>query len=279
MDVGYLGAFLGGLLSLLSPCSALLLPAFFAYAFTDPGRLVARTGVFYLGLVTTLVPMGVLAGTVGALLVAHRGALLTTAALVVVVLGLLQVTGVPLPGVPRVAGDGSAHDGTGRPWTVYVLGLAYGVAGACTGPILGSVLMLAAAGAGPAYGALLLAVYAAGMALPLLLLALAWKRWSGPLRRVLAPRVLTVGSWQNSWHALVAGALSVALGVLLLVLARDPEIPGLLPLPTQYRIESGAARLGASVPDVVVLAAVAVLALAAVGVRTWRAHARARVTR
>ena len=55
-DVGYLAAFLGGLLALLSPCSALLLPSFFAYAFTGRGRLLAHTGVFYLGLAATLVP-------------------------------------------------------------------------------------------------------------------------------------------------------------------------------------------------------------------------------
>ncbi len=34
-QIGLLGAFLGGVLALLSPCSALLLPSFFAYAFTD----------------------------------------------------------------------------------------------------------------------------------------------------------------------------------------------------------------------------------------------------
>jgi cytochrome c biogenesis protein CcdA len=58
LDVGYLAAFLGGLLALISPCSALLLPSFFAYAFGGPTRMLARTGVFYLGLVIVLVPLG-----------------------------------------------------------------------------------------------------------------------------------------------------------------------------------------------------------------------------
>ena len=38
-DVGYVAAFAGGLLALLSPCGALLLPSFFAYAcllYTSP---------------------------------------------------------------------------------------------------------------------------------------------------------------------------------------------------------------------------------------------------
>lgn len=57
MDIGLLGAFLGGVLTLLSPCSAMLLPAFFSYAFADPRELLTRTGVFYLGLITSLVPL------------------------------------------------------------------------------------------------------------------------------------------------------------------------------------------------------------------------------
>ena len=43
-DVGYVAALVGGVLALLSPCGALLLPSFFAYAFDSSGRLLARTG-------------------------------------------------------------------------------------------------------------------------------------------------------------------------------------------------------------------------------------------
>jgi cytochrome c biogenesis protein CcdA len=49
IEIGYLAAFLGGVLTLLSPCGALLLPSFFAYAFDRPGVLLSRTGVFYAG--------------------------------------------------------------------------------------------------------------------------------------------------------------------------------------------------------------------------------------
>lgn len=62
-DIGYFAAFLGGLLALVSPCSALLLPAFFAYSIDSASRLLARTGIFYAGLATTLVPLGAAART------------------------------------------------------------------------------------------------------------------------------------------------------------------------------------------------------------------------
>src|SRR5690625_7461849 len=96
MEVGLLGAFLGGLLTLLSPCSAMLLPAFFSYAFTGTKELVARTGVFYLGLATSLVPLGVLAGTLGAFVTEHRFTFVTVSSLIVIVLGALMLLNVPI---------------------------------------------------------------------------------------------------------------------------------------------------------------------------------------
>src|SRR5690625_6761763 len=79
MEVSYLVALVRGVLALLSPCAALLLPAFFAYAFSSPGKLLARTGIFYLGLLTTLIPLGVGIAGLGKLLSQHRSALITGA--------------------------------------------------------------------------------------------------------------------------------------------------------------------------------------------------------
>src|SRR5215203_806274 len=72
-----------GLLSLLSPCSALLLPAFFAYAFQSRGELVGRTAVFYLGLCATLVPLGMGISAASALVYGHRSTLITVSGLLI----------------------------------------------------------------------------------------------------------------------------------------------------------------------------------------------------
>ncbi|MGW0460254.1 cytochrome c biogenesis CcdA family protein [Streptomyces tendae] len=264
MDIGYLGAFLGGVLSLLSPCSAMLLPAFFAYAFSTPSTLIARTGAFYLGLITTLVPLGVFAGTIGAFLSTNRSSFLTVVAGIVFVFGIVQFAGLPVPGlVPRR----SKSSATGSAWTVYVLGTAYGVAGACTGPILGSVLVVAAAGATPLYGAILLALYAVGMALPLLALALGWKRWSRRLHAFLTPREVRIGRWTNSWNAIIAGSLSILLGLVMLLIAQDPEAGGLVPIAIEYQIEISIQKFAQDVPNSAVFGVVTGIAIPVV---LWR---------
>src|SRR5690625_42477 len=75
-DVSLIAALLAGVLALLSPCSALLLPSFFAYAFASRTALVARTLVFYVGLALSLVPLGLGSATVSQLFGGHRRVLL-----------------------------------------------------------------------------------------------------------------------------------------------------------------------------------------------------------
>lgn len=256
-DIGLVGAFFGGLLTLLSPCSVLLLPAFFSYAFTGLGAMASRTALFYLGLITTLVPLGLLAGGFGSLIAGNRDVLIVVASLVVILLGLIQVLGVPVPGLAR-AGRVSGTSGL----AVYLLGTVYGVAGICAGPILGSVLALAAIGGSALYGGIVLLVFAAGMVLPLFVLALLWERIPG-LQGLLRPRELRIGRWRNTWTAVIGGLVTVALGVLLLATDGTLAAPGLLDATSQVNLEAQVLSGARQIPDVVVVV-VAALVLAAV---------------
>ena len=265
MDIGYIGAFLGGILSLLSPCSVMLLPAFFAYAFTSPAKLLSRTGVFLLGLLVTLIPLGVFSGLFGSLLGENRGVLITTVAVLVIAVGLIQLLGVPVPGISRV--QRADADSTSA-ISVFLLGAVYAVAGVCTGPILGSVLMVASLGGSPLYGAILLAVYALGMAMPLLILALLWRRFGAKTMGWMRPRELRIGRWRNSWTMIITGTLSIALGVLLLVTDGTANLGGLVGIDTQFALESSVSSMSAAVPDwwfavgaLVVLAAISTVLL------------------
>lgn len=243
MNLSLLGAFLGGVLTLLSPCSVMLLPAFFAYAFTSPGALLARTGVFFAGLAAALVPLGLLAGTLGAWVNRFRFELVTVASVVVIVLGLVMLLGVPLPGLVRQRGARSASAAS-----VFALGTVYGLAGVCAGPLLGAALTFAAFGGDPLFGGLVLLVFAAGMVVPLLLLALLWNRVPA-VQRLVRPRELVIGRWRNAWTNVIGGALTAAIGVLLLVTRGTTSLGGLLGATEQARLESTVMLATAGVPD------------------------------
>jgi cytochrome c biogenesis protein CcdA len=212
VEVSFLASFLGGLLSLLSPCSALLLPAFFAYAFQSRVELVGRTAVFYLGLCATLVPLGMGISAVSSLVYGHRSTLITVSGLVIIVFGVVQIVGGGFAFGPverlrgRIRGDSLV--------TTFCLGAVYGFAGFCSGPILGAVLTVAASSGSALRGAGLLATYAAGMAAPLFLMALLWDRLDLGHRRWLRGRELSLGRLRFHTTNLFSGLMFAAIGVM-----------------------------------------------------------------
>lgn len=254
MNLSLLGAFLGGVLTLLSPCSVMLLPAFFAYAFTSPGALFARTGVFFAGLATALVPLGMLAGTLGAWVNRFRFELVTVAAVVVIVLGLVMMLGVPVPGLARQRGAQSASIAS-----VFALGTVYGLAGVCAGPMLGAALTFAAFGGNALFGGVVLLVFAFGMVVPLVLLALLWNRLP-VVRRLVRPRELVIGRWRNSWTSIIGGGLTAGIGVLLLLTHGTTSLGGVLGATQQAGLEASVMRTTAAVPNWAVLLVFLVLA-------------------
>src|ERR671913_919342 len=225
VEASFLATFLGGLLSLLSPCSALLLPAFFAYAFQSRGVLVGRTVVFYLGLCATLVPLGMGITAVSSLLYGHRSTLITVSGLVIIALGVIQVFGggFAFGPVERLRG-GIKGDSL---VATFFLGAVYGFAGFCSGPILGAVLPVAASSGSVLRGAGLLATYAAGMAAPLFLMALLWERLDLGHRRWLRGREVALGRLRFHSTNLISGLMFVAIGVLFIVFEGTSGLEGL----------------------------------------------------
>lgn len=266
-DVGYVAALAGGVLALLSPCGALLLPSFFAYAFDNPGKLLARTGIFYLGLITTLVPLGVSASAATIFVRTHQETIVTTAGFIVIVLGFVTAFGGGFVLGGRRMQERSASAGTNS-GSIYVLGVAYGLTGFCTGPILGSILVLAAAGGQPVRGGLLLAVYALGMVIPLIALSLVWGRIGERAHGWLRGREVHVGRFTFHSTSLISGLLLAAVGVIMVIGGGALVESSTLAL-LGARAEEWARDLGRSIPD----AALALAALVAAGawlVVRWR---------
>jgi cytochrome c biogenesis protein CcdA len=181
MDIGFLTALIGGALALLSPCGALLLPAFFASTAGSGPRLWAHGALFSVGLLVVLVPLGLGAGVLGTLFASHRDVIIIGASILMIVLGIIQLLGFGfdpsrfVPGAQQL--QKQANQRTGWLKTL-LLGAVSGVAGLCAGPILGAVLTLAASRNDVWASGTLLAVYGLGMVVPLLIIASVWNKLS-----------------------------------------------------------------------------------------------------
>src|SRR5690625_3980601 len=93
MTISVLAAVLGGALALLSPCSALLLPAFFASSTGVGARLAGHVSVFFAGLLVVLVPLGLGASAIGAFFTANRAVLIWVAGIIIIGFGIMQLLG------------------------------------------------------------------------------------------------------------------------------------------------------------------------------------------
>ena len=270
-EVGLVAAFGAGVLTLLSPCSALLLPSFFAYAFATKRALVVRTLVFYVGLLLTLVPLGTGAAAASTLFYGHRPLLIAIAGWTIIGLGVWQLLGksFALPFSGRLQTWSSNRQGSGW-FPTLALGSVYGLAGVCSGPVLGAILTVAATQSSPWRGGALLAVYALGMAAPLLVLAAFWDRFDLGQRRWMRGRILAWGPLRVHSTSAVAGAFFIVIGILFLRYDGTAGITGTFGLGDTVDFEFAAQRAitdwAAAIPAWVLPAAV----LLGAAVIAWR---------
>lgn len=277
MEVGLVSAFLGGMLALLSPCSALLLPAFFASTVGTRLKLAVHGGVFYVGLLITLVPFGLGMGALGSFFMEQRGLVIAVTSVVLVVLGILQAVGIGfdlsrvLPGATKLQEAASTRKGFLR---TLLLGAVSGVAGFCAGPLLGAILTLGMGQGSATKAGLLLAVYGAGMVVPLMLIAALWHKLGTRGQRMLRGRAITVFGRQFHTTSLITGLLIVGVGLLFWFTNGLVSMPSLVPTSVQAWAQEQGAVFSSPVFDVL-----AIIAVAAIAIVVWVVNHRRRAIR
>ena len=205
-------ALLAGLLSFLSPCVLPIVPPYLAYmggvSMTEMqkgarARVLTAAAFFVLGLSTVFLLLGFAFSAMGRLFLSVQDWFLWAAGLTIMLFGLHFLGIVRLKFLDREARL-EAGDRGGSALGAYVLGLAFAFGWTpCLGPILGTILGLAASEADLARGTILLATYALGLGVPFLLVAAffpsmgglmaAMKRHMGVIERVSGLLLWTVG--------------------------------------------------------------------------------------
>ena len=186
MDPSGLGlglAFLGGLASFLSPCVFSLVPAYIGYL---SGRSVATAGrsdtnrwvtlshgiAFVLGFSVIFILLGLGASALGNLLFELRPLLTKLGGVVVVIFGLHMTGIIRIPFLLYDTRRQASPDRKLGYLSSALMGVFFSAGWSpCVGPILGTILTLSLSGGSVSQGAVLLAAYSAGLAIPFLLAA------------------------------------------------------------------------------------------------------------
>src|SRR5262245_50177922 len=196
-DVSIPAAVLAGLISFLSPCVLPLVPPYLVYltgatvehVANDEDVKASKRAVmgaalmFVLGFSTVFVALVASAPLIGSLIRAWSSQLSILAGVVIIVMGM-HFLGLTRIGLLMREGRLTAPKPVGL-WGAYVMGLAFAFGWTpCIGPILAAILSVAAAEATVTKGAMLLAVYSAGLGIPFLLAAFAVKQFSALFQRM-----------------------------------------------------------------------------------------------
>jgi cytochrome c-type biogenesis protein len=176
-------ALFAGILSFLSPCVLPIVPPYLAYmsgisvSDMQKGRSPVLASVFFvMGLSTVFLLLGLAASAFGALFLGNSVLFSNIAAIVVMVFGA-HFIGIFRIGFLNRDLRLDAGDKGGSAFGAYILGLAFAFGWTpCIGPQLGAILSLAAQEGNVGKGMALLAVYAAGLGVPFILVAVFFAR-------------------------------------------------------------------------------------------------------
>lgn len=213
-------AFLAGLLSFVSPCVLPLTPVYIA-RLVGPSiwegqqadkvtRAALRrattlhAAAFVLGFTLTFIALGATASELGAFLSERQLALREIGGVLLVILGAHVAGLIRIPGL-NLERRFSVQVGQSSYAASLLIGLIFALGWTpCVGPILASILVIAAQSQGLGAGVLLLAIYSLGLGLPFLALGLAFDRLA-PLLKRLTPHLRVI--------ELVTGGLLAFMGV------------------------------------------------------------------
>ncbi len=224
-NVSFAIAFLGGVLSIFSPCTVAVLPAFISFAFKEKREISKMTAVFFLGFSLSFIALGLFIAYLGKLTFVY----LQNSASDVNTSGLIMAIGflLVLFGILTIFGKGFTfinlgfkpkHDVVG----IFLFGAVFAVGwSACTGPIVAGILSVAAVFNNYAYSALLLFFYSLGIAIPLFFMAFAYDRYNLAESRLVKGREFSFSLLGHDFSIhttkAVAGLMLVGLGILFIV--------------------------------------------------------------
>lgn len=218
-NISFIIAFLAGMLSILSPCTYAILPAFFSYTFKEKKEITKMTLLFFLGSATDFVFLGLLAAALGETLASiqfNYPFIPTIGGLFLIFFGLMTLCGKSFSSFfhqPLTKTD---------PAGLFLFGMFF-VLGwtACLGPILASILLIAALLQNYLYAAVLLFFYALGTFVPLFLLSIFYDKFELHKKQWMRGNTLAFSLFGKEYtlHTtnIISGGLIILFGIIIII--------------------------------------------------------------
>ena len=216
-NVTLAASLLAGLISFFSPCVLPLVPIYLGYMtgtaanLLDTGKrltTLVHAMFFVLGFGILFVALGATAGFLGSFLYPIMPYIVRIGGIILIIFGLhlMQLISIPFLNMDKrfdLQGE--------RPrnyWTSFLIGIVFAAGWTpCVGPVLSSILLLAADSQTVSQGALLLTFYAVGLGLPFLAVAVLVDIAIPALKRLT--RYLRIISIAGGFLLIVMGFLMV----------------------------------------------------------------------
>lgn len=199
-------AFTAGAFSLLSPCGYALLPGYISYYLGSErsvGKALSSGFACTTGIIAVFAVIGGLASSLGVLVSQLIPVLDLVAGAVVILMGIIMLTGIELPPIPLRTKTSKRKGLIG----LFAFGIAYGLAAVgCSAPIFFSILFYAMA-KGLISGTVTFIAYAVGMGVPLIVTSLL----------VAEAKEIMIRKITNAtvWFQKIGGILLIIIGIYL----------------------------------------------------------------
>lgn len=219
-------AFIAGILMFLAPCTLPLIPGFLAFIsgvspqeLEDPEKMkkahwrIWWNGVLYVvGFSTVFILFGSIFGLGGAGLSQYQHIIARVGGVLIIFFGIYMLGGSQWKILSFLNSEKKFHPTNmlqpGQPISSFLFGVIFALGWSpCIGPILGTILLLASTTATAGQGAILLTIFALGLAIPFLILAASIGSAIGFIKKV--SRYLSIISK-------IGGVFLILLGVLML---------------------------------------------------------------
>ena len=205
-------AFVAGVAALFAPCCiTVLLPSYLGNIFKEKYKIFFMTFIFFLGVLTVFLPIGLGASYLAQLFSQYHNAIFTVGGIFLVVLGVTMLLGKKFT-TPTSVRDGMK----GHVSSVYVLGIFSAIATTCCAPVLAAVLALSVASGTIVWGALYTLAYVVGMTLPLFIIAIFLDKANLTERFTNAKKTVAMRigglSWRITVSELVSGLIFLLMG-------------------------------------------------------------------